>query len=130
MTAPDATSVLKATPPAADAAGAAAAELFAAQTDDPPSVEADIQQLRVAGSPSPTAIGDTAARPAATDAPGPLVAGAPVDGDRQASGNTREAPMDDTAFALTLLGIVLAGVGLMVLLLSWLARRWQDPLLR
>ena len=38
--------------------------------------------------------------------------------------------MDDTTFALTLLGIVLAGVGLMVLLLSWLARRWQDPLLR
>jgi hypothetical protein len=38
--------------------------------------------------------------------------------------------MDDTTFALTLLGIVLAGVGVMVLVFSWLARRWQDPLLR
>ena len=38
--------------------------------------------------------------------------------------------VDDTTFALTLLGIVLAGVGLMVLVLSWFARRWQDPLLR
>jgi hypothetical protein len=37
---------------------------------------------------------------------------------------------DDTTYALTLLGIVLAGVGLMVLLFSWLARRWQDPLAR
>ena len=100
------------------------------QTDDPPSAEADTQQLRVAGSPSPTAFGDTAARPAATDAPGPLVAEAPVDGDLRASGDTGETAMDDTTFALTLLGIVLAGVGLMVLLLSWLARRWQDPLLR
>ena len=48
----------------------------------------------------------------------------------QAPAGTSQAAADDTTFALTLLGIVLAGVGLMVLLLSWFARRWQDPLLR
>ena len=55
------------------------------------------------------------------------MAEAPVEsaGD-EASG----AVIDDTTFALTLLGIVLAGVGLLVLVLTWLARRWQDPLLR
>jgi hypothetical protein len=128
VTIPAATSVLKATPPAADPAGA---ELFLAQTDEPPSVEADMHQARVADSPSPVANGDTAARPPATDAPAPQVAEAPGDGDTAATpGGASEAAMDDTTFALTLLGIVLAGVGLMVLLLSWLARRWQDPLLR
>ncbi len=36
---------------------------------------------------------------------------------------------DDTAMALTVLGIVLAGTGLLVLLLTWLARRMsRDPL--
>jgi len=51
------------------------------------------------------------------------VAEAPDDGDgAPAPGGANEAAMDDTTFALTLLGIVLAGVGLMVLLLSWLAR--------
>lgn len=120
---PPATSVLKATPVAPNVAGAA--EMFTTATDDPAGAEADTQ-LRMAGSPTP-ANDTTSQRESATDAPGPVVADAPVEGDGSRAAG---AAMDDTTYALTLLGIVLAGVGLLVLLLSWLARRWQDPLLR
>jgi hypothetical protein len=50
--------------------------------------------------------------------------------ERAPATSTADAAADSTTFALTLLGIVLAGTGLMVLLFAWLARRWQDPLLR
>jgi hypothetical protein len=38
--------------------------------------------------------------------------------------------MDGTTLTLTLIGILLAGTGLIVLVFTWYARRWQDPLLR
>jgi hypothetical protein len=127
VTAPGSTSVLKATSAPPEGPDAAGVEMFATGTADPAAAEADTTQLRMADSPPPSANGDTATRESATDAPDPLVAEAPVEsaGD-EASG----AVIDDTTFALTLLGIVLAGVGLLVLVLTWLARRWQDPLLR
>jgi hypothetical protein len=126
ISAPEATTVLKATPAAPDGTdGAGAAEMYLAGTDDP-SLQA---QMRVGESPDPAA-GDTAVRETATDPPEPPVADAPGDADRTRTGGDADRNVDDTTFALTLLGIVLAGVGLMVLMLSWLARRWQDPLLR
>lgn len=132
VAAPEATSVLKATPGAPEGPNAAgAAEMFPAGTADPASDQADISQLRVEESPSPAVAADTATRETATDPPRLLVGEAPMEGDAgPTSDGAQGAGMDDTTFALTLLGIVLAGVGLMVLLFSWLARRSQDPLLR
>ena len=56
------------------------------------------------------------------------------DGGDEAAGSARHGhrPTDDTSLALTLLGIVLVGTAVLVLLLSWLARRMtrHDPLLR
>lgn len=82
-------------------------------------------------SPSPvvemrrTAAHDAEASPSTAD-------GAPTVGEPGSPTTAAAAPahMDDTTFALTLLGITLAGAGLVVLVLSWFARRWQDPLLR
>ncbi len=56
----------------------------------------------------------------------------PTAGEQQAvAADASVQPPDDTAMALTLLGIVLAGTGLLVLLLTWLVRRSsRDPLLR
>jgi hypothetical protein len=90
-----------------------------------------MQRMSARESARPEANGETTAMQDATPAPDPVVGGAPdEDAVDQADGATSESTVNDTTFALTLLGIVLAGVGLMVLLLSWLARRWQDPLLR
>jgi hypothetical protein len=87
--------------------------------------------IMTADSPSPTSdLARTAAR-LATDDPDGVTAAAPdEDAVAQAEPSTGRTAVDDTTFALTLLGLVLAGVGLMVLVLSWFARRWQDPLLR
>lgn len=126
---PVATSVLKATPAAARGANPAAAEMADA-TADPAGTEADIM-LMAPASPSSASDGGTAMRELATDHPEAPVAQAPdEDAVDQSPGTTSRNAVDDTTFALTLLGIVLAGVGLMVLLLTWFARRWQDPLLR
>ena len=82
VTAPQATSVLKATAAAPDGPAAGAEMFTAAETADTMSAEADTTQLRVAHSPAPTgANGETATRDAATQAPGPLVAEAPSDVD-------------------------------------------------
>jgi hypothetical protein len=127
---PAATSVLKATPAAAQGANPAGAEMDAPSTDDPAGAEVDIMFVAPA-SPSALTDGGTASRQLHTDRPEAPVAEAPDEGTvDQAPAGTSQAAADDTTFALTLLGIVLAGVGLMVLLLSWFARRWQDPLLR
>ena len=50
--------------------------------------------------------------------------------DRTRSRPVRPRSPDDTQKAVVLLGIVLAGTGILVLVLTWLARRWtRDPLL-
>jgi hypothetical protein len=123
------TSVLKATPGAAQLANPAGAEMDAAETEGP---DPRIDMMFVAGaSPSPASEGGTAMREMATNHPEAPVAQAPdEDAADQPPAGTNRTAVDDTTFALTLLGIVLAGVGLMVLVLSWFARRWQDPLLR
>jgi hypothetical protein len=84
-------------------------------------------RMTVAASASPAGgSSDTAAAGvAATQTPQPNEA-API-GSTSGSGTSGS---DDTTFALTLLGIGLALTGLIVLVLTWLARRWQDPLLR
>jgi hypothetical protein len=90
-----------------------------------------MQRMSAPGSARPEASGETTAMQDASPAPNAGVAGAPDEGALdQGDGATSGSTVNDTTFALTLLGIVLAGVGLMVLLLSWLARRRQDPLLR
>ena|GEM_PF-2363254 len=62
--------------------------------------------------------------PTATDSP-------PDGGQQTVVADAGVQPADDTAMALTLLGIVLAGTGLLVLLLTWLVRHSsRDPLLR
>ncbi len=128
--APVATSVLKATPATARGANPAGAEMDAGATDDPAGTQVDIMFVAPA-SPSPASDGGTAMREMATDHPEAPVAQAPdEDAVAQPPTGTSRTAVDDTTFALTLLGIVLAGVGLMVLLLTWFARRWQDPLLR
>ncbi|MCY7419921.1 MAG: hypothetical protein LH650_15800 [Chloroflexi bacterium] len=62
----------------------------------------------------------------------PTATESPADGGQQAvAADASVRASDDTAMALTLLGIVLAGTGLLVLVLTWLVRRTsQDPLLR
>jgi hypothetical protein len=125
VTAVEATSVLQATEPP-EGPNVAGAEMYVAGTDDAGSAQADTQ-LRMTSSPAATQHGDTAIGETATDAPDRAVAETRADGE---PGGSSGASMDDTTFALTLLGIVLVGIGLLVLLLTWLARRWQDPLLR
>jgi hypothetical protein len=130
---PHATMAAKATVPAPEAA-AGAADAFAPPATDEPTVESGMTMVRMAASPDATAAGETATnQDAASPAPDAQVAEAPPNDGQEPTDGAREARAgspDDTTYALTLLGIVIAGVGLMVLLLSWLARRWQDPLLR
>jgi hypothetical protein len=56
------------------------------------------------------------------------------DGDDQAdstlAASTAQVPADTTGSALLILGLLLAAVSILVLVLSWLARRTIDPLLR
>lgn len=98
------------------------------------SVHADVTLMQASGSPSATAASDTAAVDGRQSSePGPVAEAAPPAGPDDGAtrtGDASMAAMDDTTFALTLLGIVLAGVGLLVLVFAWFARRWQDPLLR
>ncbi len=55
---------------------------------------------------------------------------APGTGGQEAVAASTTSTTDDATWALTLVGIVLAGTGLLVLLLTWLARRMsRDPLL-
>lgn len=124
------TQVAKSTPHADDPDGTDPEIAPVPGASEEPGDRSGVTMLRMA-SPSPSAQEGTAtveavetAEPANDGAPnGPVPDGA-------TAGGAASPPMDDTTYALTLLGIVLAGVGLMVLLLSWLARRWQDPLLR
>jgi len=102
-----------------------------------PSTQSDMT-MRSFDSPAPTQAGDTAMAGGAVAASPGADAGTAPDGGAQADEGRPGGPpsvavsttSDATTFALTLLGIVLAGTGLMVLVLAWFARRWQDPLLR
>lgn len=92
--------------------------------------ESDVTMFRMA-SPSPAAEAGTAsAQDAERPAPSDDRASAERDGGAAETSDTRPGGTDDVTYVLTLLGIVLAAAGVMVLLLSWFARRWQDPLLR
>jgi hypothetical protein len=130
--APDTTMVAKATAPAFEGSTGAGPETYASQGTDDPSSQADAV-LRMADSPEPSGPRDTAAaQGVGSPAPDARLGHTTGEPDQDAAPVSTEASsgMDDTTYALTLVGIVLAGVGLMALLLSWLARRWQDPLLR
>lgn len=132
----------------ASASPSAGAEMFMTQMQASPEPEGagpagqarmaqasptDTQADTVATSPGPEA--DTAPGTSAkqTSEPHLAVAGAPnasptppVTQDMAA---TPAAPTSDASVALTLLGIVLAGTGVLVLVLTWLARRLApDPL--
>lgn len=56
------------------------------------------------------------------------------DGEDQAdaslAASTAQVPANTTGSALLILGLLLAAVSILVLVLSWLARRTIDPLLR
>lgn len=129
MMAPDgtagATQVAKATP-VTDPAGP---EMYAGtQPSGDPALRADIM---MATSPTPTDDPDTtAARMVETPSPQEGQGIVQEDGGPAGPAADAQPPTDDVAYVLTLLGIVLATTGLMVLVLSWFARRWQDPLLR
>jgi hypothetical protein len=129
ITAPQDTQAAKATEPAPRGPAGAGPEAGLYMASPDPAAQMDTT-MRAADSPAPTDSSDTAAFLEASVAPDAPGADVREDGDTQADDAARTAPMDDTTSALTLLGIVLAGVGLLVLLFSWLARRWQDPLLR
>lgn len=130
---PRTTAATKSTTPPANPE-VAGAELYADPgASDDPSRQADTM-LRASASADATEQPGTASALGHESAPPRHLAdvGPESDGNQGGSptGDAREAPMDDTTFALMLLGIVLAGTGLLVLVLGWLARRWQDPLLR
>lgn len=80
------------------------------------------RELASPGAAEGQAVPDGTGVDGTTDEPAP-------DGTAPATGTAAGSP-DATTFALQLLGVVLAGTGLMVLVFVWLARRWQDPLLR
>ena len=67
-------------------------------------------------------VADVQALPGSTADPG--------SGDEATIGAARSPTDDDTSLALTLLGIVLLGMAVLVLLLTWLARRMtrHEPL--
>jgi hypothetical protein len=120
----DAPSVAKATPmEAPDRAGPESH----AGTQGSPDPAADAQ-IMMAVSPSPSDADRTARLQLGSTEP-------PANPNLEQHGGASPAasatpPADDVTYVLTLLGIVLAVTGLMVLVLSWFARRWQDPLLR
>ncbi|MFN8518869.1 MAG: hypothetical protein U0667_05645 [Chloroflexota bacterium] len=122
-------------PQAPDGAGP---EVYAATAPSgSPSTQSGMT-MRAIDSPAPTQAGDTAMAGGAANASPGADAGTAPDGGAQADEDGQGEPpsvavsttSDATTFALTLLGIVLAGTGLMVLVFAWAARRWQDPLLR
>ncbi len=123
----DATQVAKATP--IDDPAGVGPEMYAG--DEPsgdPALRADIM---LATSPSPTDEADTTAvRMVETPAPQEGQSVTEQAGGPPAPSSDTRSSTDDVTYVLTLLGIVLAMTGLMVLVLSWFARRWQDPLLR
>lgn len=136
-TAPEATQAAKGTmPPGAPDGVGAEVNADAGPTGDPAS-QAGLM-MGPSGSPGPSAAGDTAASDRVAGSPdggaGEVAPGGadrdPVDGQRQSTTQPASSASDATTFALMLVGIVLAGTGLMVLAFAWFARRWQDPLLR
>lgn len=106
------------------AAGGSPTLEFTTRMQGTPSPTPAPESVMADAGPSPSPGSDTVAvRPPESPAPT----------DDQAEGPAPAVATDggsDMTFALALLGIVLAVVGLLVLLVSWLARRWQDPLLR
>ncbi|MBX3031517.1 MAG: hypothetical protein KF809_15330 [Chloroflexi bacterium] len=91
------------------------------------------------GPDGPVRVSDTTASASPTDATIAMLP-APTDAPTSQPPAAREpemaraasgpAGLDDTSYALLLLGIVLAGSGGIVLLLVWFGRRAEDPLLR
>jgi len=131
MMAPDgtagATQVAKATP-VDDPAGVGPEMYAGAESSGDPALRAD---MMMGTSPAPTDDVDrTTARMVETPAPREGGSVAQEDGGPPAPAADADRSTDDVTYVLTLLGIVLAVTGLMVLVLSWFARRWQDPLLR
>lgn len=126
--APDSTAgpthVAKATP--VDDPNGVGAETYMVEPSSDPDAQAD---MMLGASPEPTDPDRSATRMVESPAPEGQP-GVEQDGGATAAAASTEPPMDDVTYVLTLLGIVLAVTGLMVLVLSWFARRWQDPLLR
>jgi hypothetical protein len=122
-----ATQVAKATP-VDDPAGVGPEMYAGTEPSGDPALRADIM---MATSPAPTDDADTtAARMVETPAPEEGGRVAQEDAGPPAAAADADPATDDVTYVLTLLGIVLAVTGMMVLVLSWFARRWQDPLLR